>query len=439
MTNIAEQSMGLALRGLRGVAGLEIIDKVGLRSASERLVYGATKNGFRSAGAASRTFSAATKLGKPARQAKRPPTGLFDLTPDEEQEMLVEAVTAIAAEKFRPAAVAADAAKAAPKELLAAANEMGVSTLGIPEALGGFMEERSAVTSVLVASAMAHGDLGLAVAALAPGAVATAIGLWGDAEQQATYLPAFAAEEPVVAALAILEPQPLFDPWALKSTATATPTGFSLNGVKALVPRGAEAELFVVAAELEDRGPALFIVESSAPGVTVSPEPAMGVRAAATATVRFEDVALAELALLGAGAPAVYAECIDRGRIAWCALAVGCGKAVLDYVIPQVNDRIAFGEPVSNRQAVAFMVADIGIELEGMRLATLRAASRADQGKDFTREAALARVLCVDKGVKIGSDGVQLLGGHGYVKEHPVERWYRDLRATGVFEGALLV
>ena len=84
-------------------------------------------------------------------------------------------------------------------------------------------------------------------------------------------------------------------------------------------------------------------------------------------------------------------------------------------------------------------VADIGIETEGMRLATYRAASRADQGKDFAREAALARRLCAAKAMRIGSDGVQLLGGHGYVKEHPVERWYRDLRAAGVMEGALLV
>jgi alkylation response protein AidB-like acyl-CoA dehydrogenase len=112
---------------------------------------------------------------------------------------------------------------------------------------------------------------------------------------------------------------------------------------------------------------------------------------------------------------------------------------VLDYVIPYVNDRIAFGEPISHRQAVAFMVADIGIELEGMRLVTYRAASRATQGKSFDREVALARKLCTDKGMKIGSDGVQLLGGHGFVKEHPVERWYRDLRAVGILEGAVLV
>jgi alkylation response protein AidB-like acyl-CoA dehydrogenase len=112
---------------------------------------------------------------------------------------------------------------------------------------------------------------------------------------------------------------------------------------------------------------------------------------------------------------------------------------VLDHVIPYVKERTAFGEPIAHRQAVAFNVADLAIEVEGMRLATYRAAGLADRGKDFARETAIARRLCADKGMKIGSDGVQLLGGHGYVKEYPEERWYRDLRAAGLMEGALLV
>ena len=122
-------------------------------------------------------------------------------------------------------------------------------------------------------------------------------------------------------------------------------------------------------------------------------------------------------------------------RLAWCALSLGTAQAVLDYVIPYVNEREAFGEPISHRQSVAFMVANIGIELNGMRLVTYRAASRAAQGKSFAREVALARRLCAEKGMQIGNDGVQLLGGHGFVKEHPVERWYRDLRAIGLMEG----
>jgi alkylation response protein AidB-like acyl-CoA dehydrogenase len=135
----------------------------------------------------------------------------------------------------------------------------------------------------------------------------------------------------------------------------------------------------------------------------------------------------------------VYAECVQRARLAWCALAVGTAQAVLDYVTPYVNERVAFGEPISHRQAVAFAISNIAIELEGMRLATYRAASRADQGLDFAHATTLARQLCSEKGMWIGSEGLQLLGGHGFVKEHPVERWYRDLRAAGLMEGALLV
>jgi alkylation response protein AidB-like acyl-CoA dehydrogenase len=303
------------------------------------------------------------------------------------------------------------------------------------------MEEGAATTSVLIGEALAHGDMGIAYAALAPGAVATAIGLWGSAEQEATYLPAFTGEDVPAAALAILEPQPLFDPLKLQTTAKRKGEEWVLNGAKSLLARAKECELFVIAAEAEGIGPALFIVESGAKGLSVEDEPAMGLRAAATGRLLIENVKVPAGALLGEDKFKAkdYVDCIDRSRVAWCGLATGAAQAVLDYVIPYVNDRTAFGEPISNRQGVAFVVSDIGIESEGMRLTTYRAASRADRGEKFAREAAIARRLCAVKGMEIGSQGVQLLGGHGFVKEHPVERWYRDLRAAGVMEGALLV
>jgi hypothetical protein len=301
------------------------------------------------------------------------------------------------------------------------------------------MEERSAVTTVLMAESLARGDMGLAVACLAPAAVSTALSLWGDSDQQATYLHEFVSENVPAAALAVLEPRALFNPFKLGGRARKQGDDFVLDAVKSLVPRGADAELFIVAAELDGSGPALFVAESKTTGIGVAPEPAMGIRAAATGTVTFENVKLPKTALLGGGDPQVYADCVQLSRLGWCAAAVGTAQAVLDYVIPYVNERQAFGEPIANRQGVAFTVANIGIELEGMRLATYRAAGRIDQGKSFAREVALARRLCSERGMGIGSDGVQLLGGHGYVKEHPVERWYRDLRAAGVMEGALLV
>ena len=208
--------------------------------------------------------------------------------------------------------------------------------------------------------------------------------------------------------------------------------------MKSLVPRGADAELFVVGADLDGQ-PVLFLVESSTEGLVIEGDPSMGVRAAALTRLTLTDVKVDEGAVLGATDGSTYAECVRLARLAWCALAVGTGQAVLDYVTPYVKEREAFGEPVAHRQSVAFMVADIAIELQAMRLLTYKAAGRAAAGKDFAKEVALARKACADHGMRIGLDGVQLLGGHGFVKEHPVERWYRDLRAVGVMEGAVLI
>src|SRR4051794_3742171 len=436
---VAERSMGLGLRWLNRLAGSDLLDRIRIRKQVERALFNGTKNGFRTATAAGRTFKAAQKLGKPARQATGKPRSLFDVTPDDEQQMFQEAVREFAAAKVRPAALEADADRSTPGGLLAQTNELGVNMLGVPEELGGVMHEQAAVTAVLVGEALAHGDMGVAYAALAPGAVATAIGHWGTAEQEATYLPAFTGEDTPAAALAILEPKPLFDPLALETKARRDGEDWVLDGVKSLVSRPGDCELFIVAAEAEGLGPALFVIESGASGLSTEPEPAMGLRPAATGRLLLEDARLPATALMAEGKPEAYRECVQRSRIAWCSLSVGVAQAALDYVIPYVNERTAFGEPISNRQGVAFGVSDIGIESDGMRLATYRAASRADQGQDFSREAALARRLCAQKGMQIGSEGVQLLGGHGFVKEHPVERWYRDLRAAGVMEGALLV
>ncbi|MES2683711.1 MAG: acyl-CoA dehydrogenase family protein [Pseudomonadota bacterium] len=434
--SLAESAMGLGLKALNRFAGSTAIDRLGLRQLAERGLFHSTKAGFAVAGKAVRRFAAAQKLLQPARLPRAGAAGLFDLTPSDEQQMLREAARTFAIERLRVEAAAADAATAAPVELLAESAALGFTALGIPESLGGAGSERSTVSNVLIAEALAEGDLSLAIACLAPSAVATALTLWGNAAQQAQYLPSFASEEAPTAALAVQEPQPLFDAFALATTATRTAQGYVLDGVKSLVPRGADCELFVIAAMLDGQ-PQLFLVESKTRGLTLQAEPAMGLRAASTARLTLKQVAVDASALLGSSAD--YAECIALSRLAWCALAVGCGQAVLDHVIPYANERIAFGEPISHRQAVAFMIADISVELEGLRLATWRAAAKAERGEDFVRETAIARQLATDKAMKIGNDGVQVLGGHGFTKEYPVERWYRDLRACGFMEGIVLV
>lgn len=434
--SVLDVGMGL----LTPLLGQEFLDRHHLRDPLNKALKFGVKHGFSAAGAPTRQFKKIQGLGtKPTRLA--PGTAdYFDLTPDDDQKMIVETVRQFAEEILRPAARGADDAAAYPPELIARAAELGVTAINVPEDFDGIAEQRSAVTNALVAEALAYGDMGLALPILAPGGVASALTHWGTADQQATYLPAFAGENVPQACLAVVEPHPLFDPTMLKTVAVRTPGGYRLDGVKSLVPAAADAELFVVAAQLNGK-PALFIVESDTPGVSVSPDRSMGLRGAALGRVELARVSLPLSARLGGddATDGDYSEAIALSRLGWAALAVGTCHAVLDYVVPYVKEREAFGEPIARRQAVAFMCADIAIELDGLRLIAWRGAARADRGLPFAREAALARKLGTDKGMRIGLDGVQLLGGHGYTKEHPVERWYRDLRAIGVAEGVVVL
>lgn len=433
--------IGLAL--ITPLVGQEFLDRYNLRDPLNRGLRYGVKAAFSAAGASTRQFKRVRNLGKtPTRLQTNGAKGAdyFDLTPDDEQKMIVETVDEFAAEILRPAAHDADEAADYPRDLITKAAELGITAINIPEDFDGIAAHRSTVTNVLVAEALAYGDMGLALPILAPGGFAATLTHWGSADQQATYLPTFAGENVPQACVAIAEPQPLFDPTNLKTTAVRTPSGYRLDGVKSLVPAAAEAELFIVAAQLNGK-PALFIVESSAKGLSVQTDPSMGIRAAALGKIELNKVSVPLTARLGeeVASDADYSEALALSRLGWAALAVGTSHAMLDYVMPYIKEREAFGEPVAHRQSVAFMCANIAIELDGLRLMTWRGAARAEQGLSFIREAALAKRLGTDKGMRIGLDGVQLLGGHGYVKEHPVERWYRDLRAIGVAEGVVVI
>jgi alkylation response protein AidB-like acyl-CoA dehydrogenase len=438
---MSKTPIGHALAALNKLAGNELVHKLGLYPRAQKIAYRASRDGFRAASALGRQWKSVQKLVRPTRlPSPERKSDLFDLSISEEQQMIRDMTQRFAKEVLREAAAAANDACAAPEGFPAQFAELGIAQFVVPEALGGAAAESSTVTQALVLEDLAYGDLGLAVAALAPIAVANALSRFGSAEQQSTYLAPFASDAPPLAALAIAEARPAFDPHELRTRAQPEGEGFLLSGEKALVPLAEQAELFLVAADLHGKGPQLFLVEAGAPGVSVKSDPSMGLRAAGLGSLQLQDVRLGASALLGEGSAAFdYEELLSRTSVAWSAAAVGVAQAVLDYVIPYVNDRKAFGEPISHRQAVAFMVADIGVELEGMRLLTWRAASRAEHGLPFKREAYLAKLLCADKGMQIGTNGVQLLGGHGFTKEHPVERWYRDLRAISLIEGGLLV
>ena len=409
--------------------------RLNLRKLSEQVVYLGAKNGVRAAGATSRIFKS-IQPGNAQRPSSKKTSDLFDLNYDEEQTMIQDTLLKFAT-KMRAAAEKIDADKAISEEIQAEYNEMQLAFMQTPESLGGMTQERSTVTQMMMVESLAYGDLGQAFALFSGNSVLNAVIQWGTESQQEELVPLFLKEQPETAAIAINEPSALFSPFELNTTATTEGDDFIINGVKNMVPLAEHVSFFLVAATTEHHGIQLFIIDKETTGVEITRDKYMGLNAAQMCEIKFDAVKVHASAMLGGSAGIPYDTFISYSKLGWCALSVGCCQAVLDYVITYANDRYAFGEPISNRQAVAFMIADMKIELESMRILTQRAAAKAEQGLDFKRDAYLAHVLCSDKSMQIGSNGVQLLGGHGYIKDFPVERWYRDLRAVAITANGL--
>jgi alkylation response protein AidB-like acyl-CoA dehydrogenase len=362
---------------------------------------------------------------------------LFDLTPTAEQQMTREVVQRFAREEMAACARPADEAAALPEGFLAKTVDLGLNFMPIPEAMGGVGAGRSPVSNVLNIEDLARGDMSMAIAALAPLAVINCIMDFGTPAQQEQASQTLASATFTPAALALMEPGIAFDARRLQTSAAVQADGsYVLNGAKSMVAFGPDAKMLLVFAATEEGGTQGFVLDAGANGLSFEKEDYMGLRPLPLYAMALDNVAVPAAARLRDDFD------IDRllalGKIAVAALAVGTCQAVLDYVVPYVNEREAFGEPISNRQAVAFMVADMATEIEGLRLMTWRAAGQAEQGADFQRSAFLAHRNAVKYGMKVGTDGVQLLGGHGFTREHPVELWYRNLRAIATLEGILL-
>lgn len=359
----------------------------------------------------------------------------FDLSLTEEQRITRQSMQRFAEQQLRSVARPADEAGCVPEGFLERTTELGLALLPVPEALGGAGEPRSPMSNVLNAEDLGYGDVSLALATLAPQGFINAILDFGDDAQQQAFLPRLAQEHFVPATVALMEKRATFELSELATQADREGDEYVLRGEKRMVMLGSSAELLLVIATL-DGVPAAFVVERGSAGLTTTSEEYMGLRAVDTATVTLADVRVPASHRL---ANFDLERLVDLSRLGIAAVAVGCCQAVLDYCIPYVKERKAFGEPIAWRQSVAFTVADMAIELEGMRLLVWQAASRAEQGLPFHREAYLARVACAERAMQIATDGVQLFGGAGFIRDYPLEMWYRNLRAVGVLEGAATV
>ncbi|WP_171054831.1 MULTISPECIES: acyl-CoA dehydrogenase family protein [Acinetobacter] len=421
------QGFGLSL--ITKIAGSEVLDQLKLRKFVEKSLYQGSKTGFK-------VLTKTQKAFKPQpidkqRLPNQVNKNLFDLGLTEEQQMTCDAMSQFAEEVLYTLAHDADHNAQFPEELWQHLVDLGLNYYALPEALGGVAAEQNIVSNILIAESLAKGDFSLTAGLLSTFSVINAITRWGSTQVQSMYLPCFAEDTDITATFAFQETTPAFNPFQLKTTATEQNGQFFINGEKNLVILGDTADVFLVSAELNGK-PDLFVVQCNET-ISIKANPAMGLKATETATLQFNQTPALRLG----DTDFDYTAFVDLGNLMWCAMAVGTCEAIKAYCIKYANERTAFGEPISHRQSVAFMIADMAIEIDAMRMLVLNAASLAEAGKPFHREAYLARLLCAEKSMKMGTDGVQILGGHGFTKEHPVERWYRDLRATAILHSGL--
>ncbi len=424
-----DKAQGIGLSLMTKLASSDALDQLKLRKFVERSFYHGSRKGFS-------TLSKTQKFLKP--QSKQPQQrlqsqskNLFDLSLTAEQSMLREALQRFAKDAIYPSAMQADHQSIFPRNLLEQADELALNFYALPEQYGGVATEQSAVSNVLIAEDLARGDFSLAAGLLSTFSVINAITRWGNSDIQSQYLADFAEQTDIRASIASQENTPAFNPIELTTQAEALDQDFQISGEKTMVVMGEYADILLVNAMYQGK-PEVFIIERD-DSISIRQSPAMGLRAAETVTLRFHQTPARRLS----SEDFDYQAFLDFGHLMWCAMAVGTCEAVKAYCIQYANERTAFGEPISHRQSVAFMIADMAIEIDAMRMLVWNAASLAEAGKDFHRETYLARLLCAEKSMKIGTDGVQILGGHGFTKEHPVERWYRDLRATAIMQSGL--
>ncbi len=361
--------------------------------------------------------------------------------PTEEQELVRETVREFSTTEMREIARDCDEAAKLPDEFLAKIWELGLVNSSIPEEYDGGGLDRSPVTNVLVLEELAYGDVPLAVAAMASALFINPLLDFGTDDQKRAYLPLFATSSFHAGSLALLEPNFAFDVARLRTRAEPKGDGYRISGTKRLVPLGEQASHFLVVARagaregLDDLE--AFIVPRDAKGLTVGErEKTMGLRAVPFASIELDRVEVGPEARLGGAAGIDGRRLINLCRTAECALAVGLSRAILEFAIDYAKQREAFGSPIGQKQAIAFKLADMQIEVNAMRWLTWKAASHLEHGLDASEPAVLAQTYVVREAMKVADHGLQIFGGHGYIRDYPVEMWYRNARTLTALQGA---
>ncbi len=364
---------------------------------------------------------------------------MYSFEPSEEQKMLIDSINRYATVDLRPKAHDADETGELPGSLVEKGWELGYLQASIPEQYSGF-GERSAVTGVLAAEEMACGDLAGALAVLAPGLYTTPILLAGSEEQKQKYIPEVIEADWRPFTAALIEPRFDFDANDLHTIAVEDGDCYVLTGEKAYVPFAAEAPALIVYARLGERSQG-FIVPRQVNGLEVGErQKLLGIHALPVYPLKLKEVRLPKADRLGSLQGHDFTPILDAQRLAMAALAVGVSRAALDYARAYAKDRDVFGVKVAQKQTIAFMIAEMATEIEAIRLLTWEAAWMSDNGKPgASKQAYLALTGAADMAMMVTDRAVQILGGHGYIREHPVEMWMRNGRGFATLNGLAMV
>ncbi|HEV7654075.1 MAG TPA: acyl-CoA dehydrogenase family protein [Mycobacteriales bacterium] len=359
------------------------------------------------------------------------------LLPTEEAAELIALVREIGDHELLPRVAADERAERFPRDVFATLGKAGLLSLPFPEQYGGAAQPYEVYLQVLeeIGARWASVGVGVSVQAL------TCFPLlnYGTREQRDRWLPELIGGD-LLGAYCLSEPEAGSDPGAMRMRAVRDGDHWVLDGTKAWVTHGGHADFYTVLARTAEgsRGISCFLVPASTPGLTAArPEEKMGLTASATATMNFDGVRIDADRLIGAEGQglAIALAALDAGRLGIAAVATGLAQAALDHAVAYAKERRTFGKAIIDHQGLGFLLADMQAGVQAGRACYLDAARRKDLGRPYGKEASIAKLVATDAAMTVTTDAVQVLGGYGYTRDFPVERFMREAKVMQIFEG----
>ena len=359
------------------------------------------------------------------------------LLPTEDASDLLNLVREIGDAELLPRVAADEKASRFPRDLFGTLGKAGLLGLPFPERYGGGGQPYEVYLQALeeIGARWASVGVGVSVQAL------TCFPLlnYGTEQQRERWLPELIGGD-LLGAYCLSEPDAGSDPGAMRTRATRTEQGWRLDGTKAWVTHGGQADFYTVLARTGEgsRGISCFLVPAGTPGLTAAePEQKMGLTASTTTSMHFDGVEIEADRLIGAEGQglAIALAALDAGRLGIAAVATGLAQAALEYAVGYAKQRRTFGQAIIDHQGLGFLLADMQAGVQSARATYLDAARRKDLGRPYGTEASVAKLVATDMAMRVTTDAVQVLGGYGYTRDFPVERFMREAKVMQIFEG----